>query len=196
LKDIVSDPKLSRLVIGLPAIVLILYGIFGQYGWRLILGIAGVFLFIKGFNLEGTVQKAYDELKSWLIGGRISFFTYAVAALIAVIGVVSGYDELAKIGYTSISNAIPIFISGSIDLLAFAAIVALIGKGIDAILEQQEILRYFIYSVFVIAFWLILDATSLFLLGKIRIINLAVSIILGLILPTVAILIKKSVRRT
>lgn len=184
LNDLVNDPKLSRLLIGLPGIALVLYMLFGSHGWRLIFGIVGVFLVIKGFGMENAIERAYNEFKSSFISGKISFFTYVVAVLIALVGVVVGYDELVRreVSLSPLSTSLPIFISESIDLLTFAALLALIGKGIDAILEKESLRKYALIGVFIIAFRIIIDAISLFMLGQINYMNLALWVILGLIL--------------
>ena len=184
LTELVNDPKLSRLFIGLPGIAAVLYMLLGGHGWRLIVGIVGVFLVIKGFNMENFVEKAFGEFKSSFSTGRISFFTYVVAVLIAFVGVVVGYDQLNRMGvpFSNLPNSVPIFLSESIDLFTFAAIVALVGKSIDAILEKESLLKYALLGVFVIAFRIIIEAISLFMLGQINYLNLALWVALGLIL--------------
>jgi putative membrane protein len=184
LKDMVNDPKLSRLIIGLPGIAAVLYVLFPQYGWRLIVGVLGVFLVIKGFALEDPIQKGIDEFKSSFIAGKISFFTYAVSALLGIVGVWQGYNEVLNIGdgYINLLDATPHFIAGSIDLLTYAAIVALIGKSIDAISEGQSVWKYISLTVFTVAMWLILGAVSQFLLGQIDYVKFAVYVVVGLIL--------------
>ncbi|MEM5872009.1 MAG: DUF373 family protein, partial [Candidatus Aenigmatarchaeota archaeon] len=47
LKETLENPKFARLFFGLPAIVLLLYAILGETGWRIILLVVGVYLFIK-----------------------------------------------------------------------------------------------------------------------------------------------------
>jgi putative membrane protein len=184
LRDLVNDPKLSRLLIGLPGIAAVLYMLFGSHGWRLIVGIVGVFLVIKGFGMENAIERVYNEFKSSFILGKISFFTYVVAALIAVVGVVVGYDELVRRGVplSPLSESLPVFIAESIDLLTFAALVALVGKGIDAILEKESLRKYALIGVFIVAFRIIIDAISLFMLGQINYLSLALWVILGLVL--------------
>ncbi len=192
LLDLVNDPKLSRLIIGLPGIAAVLYVLFPQHGWRLIIGVLGVFLVIKGFALEDPIQKGIDEFKSSFIAGKISFFTYVVSALLGIVGVWAGYNEvLLGDSYTNLLDATPYFIAGAIDLLAYAAIVALIGKSIDAISEGQSIWKYVSLTVFTVAMWLILDAVSQFLLGQIDDIKFAVSVVIGL---TLSILLYASIK--
>ena len=195
LKDIANDPKLSRLLLGMPGIAFVLYMLLGQHGWRLIVGVMGVFLLIKGFGLEGQVEKLYDDLKSSFITGKISFYTYVVAVLIGVVGIISGYDKLRTGVYATTLSAVPLFISGSINLLMFAAFVALVGKSIDALMEGRKVGKYMVTGVFVGAFYLITDAISRFILGFMDLATFAIWIIVGLILSLFAILARRSVKK-
>jgi len=184
LKELVNDPELSRLLIGIPGIAFILFMLFPLHGWRLVLGVVGFFLLVKGFGLEGNIQNAYEELKASMLGGKISFFTYVVAILTAIVGLVAGYSEVISraIPAEDLSLALPVFLTKSVDLLMLAAIVALIGKIIDALVEGRTVSKYFLLIIFSIALRLIIDAIGLFLLGEISLIKFTVSIILGLVL--------------
>ncbi|MFQ5887487.1 MAG: DUF373 family protein [Candidatus Hydrothermarchaeales archaeon] len=195
LKDIANDPKLSRLLLGLPGIAFVLYMLLGMHGWRLIVGVMGVFLLIKGFNLEGQVEKLYDDLKSSFITGKISFFTYVVAVLIGVVGIINGYDKLRTQAYSTTLSGVPLFISGSINLLTFAAIVALIGKSIDALMEGRKIGKYLVTGVFVAAIYLIVDAISGLILGFMDLATFAIWIIVGLALSLFAILARRETKK-
>jgi putative membrane protein len=196
LRELVSDPKLSRLLIGVPGIAAILYMILGQHGWRLIVGVVGVFLTIKGFALEGAVQRVYDELRSSFISGKMSFFTYAVAAIIAAVGIVVGYEEVTKPGVPpgDLSTLVPLFITASVDLFLFACMVALMGKLMDGILEGEKLSKYIILGVFALALRIILDAVSRFMLGDMDNISLAFSVALGLVLSMFAFLSIRSLK--
>lgn len=188
LKEVVNDPKLSRFYIGLPGIALLLYMVFGAHGWRIIFGIIGVFLVIKGFGMENAVERVFGEFKSSFVTGKISFLTYLVAVLIALVGVVVGYDQLNRLGipFSSLSESVPIFLSESLDLFTFAVIVALIGKSIDAFLEKKSLWKYVLFGVLVISIRIIIESISMFLLGQINYFNLALWVILGLILSMLA----------
>ena len=62
IKESLENPKMSRLVFGLPAIALLLISIFGAEGWRAIMGILGAYLVIKGFRLGSYLTGAADEV--------------------------------------------------------------------------------------------------------------------------------------
>lgn len=194
LRDVVSDPRIAKLVLGLPGIVLILYMLLGATSWRLIAGTAGVFLLIKGFGLEGAVQKVFDEFKSSIVTGKISFFTYVVSILVAIVGIAVGYDEVTgrHLSFHNLREAAPVFLSGAISFLSFAAIVALIGKSIDAVLEKHGAWKYMIMMVFAVAVGAIINAASQFLLGRISSIDLAMWVTFGLVLSMLGFLYIRS----
>jgi|TARA_B100000959_G_C14938609_1_gene606798 putative membrane protein len=194
LKDIVKDPKLARLFIGAPGVAAVLYMLLGENGWRLIVGIVGVFLLIKGFSLENLFEKGTKELRASFATGRISFFTYGVSLLIAILGIVVGYDKLSNLGVpiSNLPNSAPIIINGSSNLIALAAIIALIGKSIDAILEKESLLKYILLAVFVIAFRIIIEGIYLFLIGDITYLYLTLMIIVGLVVSFISLVIIRS----
>ncbi len=194
LKEVAHEPKLARLFFGLPGLAAIIYAIFKDAGWRLIIGVVGTFLLIKGFNLESTIQKFVDELKSSFFAGRLSFFTYVTAIILAVAGVVKGYLSLEIVEGQSLQSYVPAFISSSIDLFMFSAIIALFGKIIDSALEKKSFGKYVVAIIFVIAVRLILDSISLFILGSISTGDLIVSIALGLTLTLFSLLSIRSLR--
>ncbi len=191
LKDIANDPKLSRLLLGMPGIAFVLYMLLGQHGWRLIVGVLGVFLLIKGFGLEGQVEKLYDDLRSSFVTGKISFFTYVVAVLIGIVGFISGYDRLRTQAYSTTLSAVPLFISGSVNLITFGIMVALVGKSIDALMEGRKVGKYLVTGVFVGAIYLIVDAISRFILGFMTLAAFTIWIIIGLALSLFAIIARK-----
>ncbi len=188
MKSIANDPKLSRIIIGLPGIALVLYMLLGPHSWRLIGGVLGVFLIIKGFDLEGVIFRSFQDFKTSFIAGRLSFFTYLVAVILAILGTFIGWREVEVHGYVSITEGVPDFIVASIDFFMFAALIALLGKSIDALLEEESVSRYMILMVFVIALRLILDSVALYIRGNIANDMFALSLTLGLVLTMVAFL--------
>ncbi|MFQ6105910.1 MAG: DUF373 family protein [Candidatus Hydrothermarchaeaceae archaeon] len=195
LKEIVNDPKLSRLLIGLPGVAALLYMAFGQHGWRLTVGVIGVFLIIKGFALESTVQRVFNEIRSSLVVGRISFLTYVVAALITIVGFVAGYDEVIRreIVPANLVMSAPAFLLKAVDFFAAAGIVALIGKSIDAFLEKREMWKYIIAVVFIISLDIIAGGVSRYLLKGITEIELIYRVSVGVAISILAVIFIKSV---
>jgi len=187
LKEVVSDPRLGRLVLGIPGLALIIYMILGSNGWRIILGVAGFYLLVKGFQLEDYFEKAYEDFKSSIIAGRISIFTYAVAAILGIMGVIMGRSAaMEQAPLEDTLNYLPFFLTGSIDFFMFAAIVAIVGKSIDSLVEGYPVYRYGVLIVFVVALRMIFSSVALFLENKLAKDIFALTITLGLVLSIVA----------
>lgn len=193
LKEIINDPKLSRLLIGIPAIAAILYSIFAEYGWRLVVGVVGVFLFIKGFGLEGYIERAYGEIRHSFVSGKVSFLTYIASGILALIGGVIWYMEMKKgiIHYIYMGH-LYLLDSLALNMIFLAALIALFGKSIDAIVGKSSLKLYIAILFAIFAARIFIDGIILFLRGIIPNQGLGTSAIVGISLLTVAFLFFKA----
>jgi len=186
LEKVVNEPKLARVVFGVPALMLLTYMAFGANSWRIIAGIVGVFLFIKGFNLESAAEKRVNAiaktLKERMVTERASFFTYITGAIVFIIGIVRGYQRI-KIEDGLPFRGIPHFISASIDLITISLILIVIGTIIDAVIENKKTTKYVLLGIFILSLRLIINALSDFLLNLIGMQELVAWIVVGIILP-------------
>ena len=151
LKDVTSDPKIARLVLGVPGIAFLLYMIFPDNVWRVIAGVLGLLLIIKGFNLEGSLERNVTSLRESLVTDKASFFTYIIAAFVAVVGILRGYQATQDQVFSSIINALPFFMSYAKDPLAAAGLLALAGRSIDAIIEGRGLGKYLTLAIFLLS---------------------------------------------
>ncbi|MFH1364446.1 MAG: DUF373 family protein [Candidatus Aenigmatarchaeota archaeon] len=90
INESLENPKFARIVFGLPAIILILLGIFGIEGFRVVIGVLGAYLFIKGFKLEGYISRGWNELHSSFTRRRLSFFFYLFMIVFFALGTFRG----------------------------------------------------------------------------------------------------------
>lgn len=188
LKEITTDPKLSRIIIGLPGISLILYMLWPDISWRLIGGIVGVFLVIKGFDLESAFSLGFHEFKSTYLNAKLSFFTYIVAGILFLAGIALGYQEVVIKGpFENILDTIVAVKNTPLIFLTIAIIVALFGKSIDAFVENESTANYLIMIVFILSIKFILDAIILFMQsGAESLSDLAVNVGLGIFFAIIA----------
>ena len=91
LHETLEDPKISRLLFGIPAVILIMYAVFGLEGWRLMLGFIGLYLFLKGFKLDRYLLRAFGELESSFENRKFAFFGYVAGLLLVAIATYRGY---------------------------------------------------------------------------------------------------------
>jgi putative membrane protein len=192
LKEVTQDPKLARLVLGFPGIALILYMLLGIAAWRVIFGVVGILLVIKGFNLEPPIDKNIASLRESFVTDKASFFTYIIAALVALVGFMRGYQAVGTTAFPSIIDASPFFIIASKDLLTAAGLLALAGRSIDAIIEGRGLGKYLILATFLLSLWFIVGAISSFILRTITMEQMVVSATIGAGLSLAAFLLGRA----
>ncbi|HJW96646.1 MAG TPA: DUF373 family protein [archaeon] len=131
LKESLEDPKVSRLVLGVPAIALIIYAIFGLEGWRLILGVVGLYLFIRGFKLDTYVMRMLNEFVDSFNNRRFAFFGYVVGIAFMSLAIYRGYFAVLSYLNAGIMEITAQFISNSAFLFFMAGTVAWIGRNVS-----------------------------------------------------------------
>ncbi len=122
LKEIASNPKSSRVFFGVPALALLLYALFGSAGWRLILGTVAAYLFVKGFQLEDTVNRILKEFVESLTKVRPSLVMYVTSITFFVVGVFMGMTELSQTRPEGVFEMILRFVNASSFAFGISAI--------------------------------------------------------------------------
>ena len=148
-RELLQKPELARVVLGLPAIALLILAIFGSAGISLILACIGVYLLVKAFQLESLLASFSHELASTLKRGKAAFLLYFASLILAASGFFLGYraSEAIANAYTRFLLAL----HEALPYLAFASFLFLTAK----VIERK--LRKLVYSRLVaIAFGLAL----------------------------------------
>lgn len=76
IKKAIKDPAFSKIIFGIPAIILLLFFFFGRLAFSIVALVLGLFFLIKGFNLEPKIIKFFNNIFSKLSLTRISFPFY------------------------------------------------------------------------------------------------------------------------
>ena len=86
-----KEPHYSRIVFGIPAVLLILFAIsyYFNFGWQLPVALIGVYLVFKGFGLEETVVSSFKGLGFSI--DRFSFVFYIGSIIFFMISLIIGY---------------------------------------------------------------------------------------------------------
>jgi putative membrane protein len=189
IEESLENPKYARLVFGLPAIALILYALFGWEGWRFVVGIFGVYLFLKGFKLDDYIMAAAGELKTSFTTRRFAFFTYIVGIAIAMLASYRGYEAALgwlNTGFLEIASA---FTAASIYFYFLASAFAWIGRSIS--IGERSTRGIIGVIVFGFAVSLVIYNTAqLIIQPELSLINFLSSIVLGFILIFVALVLE------
>ncbi len=193
IKDFIDEsldnPKYARLVFGLPAIALILHALFGWEGWRFVLGIFGVYLFLKGFKLDNYILAAVGELKTSLTMRRFAFFSYVVGLAISMLAFYRGYDAALGWVNTGILETASAFIAASVYIFFLAGAFIWIGRSIS--IGERSLKGMLGVMIFGFAISLVIyNAAHLIIQPGFPIIIFMESIGLGFILIFVAIILE------
>lgn len=189
IEETLEKPKVARLLFGLPAIFFILYALFGFEGWRIIIGVIGVYLFLKGFKLDNYIIAGFNELSTSLTRRRFAFFTYIVGIALAIIATYWGYEAAVTWINIGIFEFISAFISGSVYFYFLAAAVAWVGRA----LSSKERSGKTIVSVVIFGFAISLvvyNAAELIIRPDISMMNFIFSIVFGFALIFLALIIE------
>lgn len=160
IKKLMNDPKIARtFLVPLGALLLIgaLAALFlpGLSAFLVVMGLVGIYLLFKGFDLDEYLGMFYHGLVDAIKNGRISAVSYIGAAVLVLAGVVSGlmsivtyYPNTGEVGI--IYNCMT-FLFGSLIWMIVAALVWFVGKIVDSVQNNLEGL----YKTFVIPFFVV-----------------------------------------
>lgn len=158
IKRIMKDKELSRLVLGIPGIAAIIYALLGTEGWRLIVGVIGAYLVLKGLHLEVYIDAAIQEIKKSLKQGRPSFFIYCISLLLLAVGVASGLNAI---------NQGPLAFLKASDFIFLSSVLAFfLAKSLDAQTTSSRIDYAMTGILSVVIIWTFDSVVSIMLEGS------------------------------
>ncbi len=143
IKDTLSDKKTAHIFFGVPALALVLYALFGAPAWRLIVGVVGAYLFIKGFFLESYIHTVFKEIKMSAVEEKRSFFLYLSSIAAAVIAIFIGY--YASSAQKAILEEVLTFAKASAFVWFVSMALALIGRLLRS--GKDAVPRYITYII-------------------------------------------------
>ena len=190
MKESLDDPKLARLVFGLPAVALLLTAIFGAEGWRAVLGLLGVYLVIKGFRLEHYFTAAANELSDSFTRKRLSFFIYIIGIILTVLATYRGYTIMQDWVAMGLFETLAAFLSASVYYFWIAGTMIWLGKSIGV--KKHAVSRAISIPMFGFAIAMVMHSgVEMILQPDISIYTFILSIVAGFILLFVAVYIEK-----
>ena len=186
LKKLLSDPKISKLVLVLPGITLLLYAISyalnkPEVATSIIAAGIGGYLLYKGFSLDDFVRNELSDMRTTLYRGRFSFVTYISAILFTIIGVMEGSSALTTYwDGAGIFPMVMIFVWGAVLWFTLAAITTSLGSIIDSFMYDRESLnRAVIFSFFLSAIGVLAFGGTSYILSSLNLRNFPVTPDLG-----------------
>ena len=190
--DFIDNPKMSKIILGVPALALLSYSLFGAEGWRAILGLVGAYLLIKGFKLEGYIIKFFEDARTAFTKRRISFFFYIVAMVIFLIGCKIGYDFTYTTQNSDVMELLASFLKGSIYIIFLSFLTMMTGKIISAESKRKDVFRYTTLIAFAFGLTLVSsEAATVILMPEVGITGLFAYIVFGFFIVLISILFER-----
>ncbi len=209
LKLVMEHPRYSRIVLGLPGLLLIILSILSvlnllYYYWIAFLIVLGVYLLYKGFGIDRQFHNFYRWIKEYSpppLPVQIANFS-AIAAFICVgIGVFLGWNGAAAEvktppvdlgGWLALAPTIAGgFIEHSIDLIIVGACVLLFGRAVKWYFERDiKLLRtVVIVSVIIWSRQIFIETSDILKNPETSYERLIFSIVIGVLIAIATILI-------
>ena len=199
LKIVMENPRYSRILLGLPGILLIILGVLAVFNWLKYAGIAflivfGAFLFVRGFRLDKTARNFYKWVREYSpppYTVQIAGFSAVAGVLLIVVGCYLGgtavADTLSLIDPPDqwlpwLPRLIGKFLSDSILLIIIGVCVILSGRIIRWFFERDLRLWRTIVVVVVCAwsYTMFYQASQILINPEFSSTGLVVAIIIGI----------------
>ncbi|MBI5051195.1 DUF373 family protein [Candidatus Micrarchaeota archaeon] len=159
-----KDPYYSRIIIGIPAILLLMFSLSSYFGlsWQPVGMVVGIYLIMKGLGIDDLIITVLKDFRFSF--GNPSWIAYIGAAFVFMVGLLVSYlvfGEGISIGLKN-EKLISYLLSNTAIIFVSCFLFVIIGKSIDAMAEGKKFLvtRYALYSVAVLLAAMILKTGS------------------------------------
>ncbi len=159
-----KDPYYSRMIFGIPAVLLLLFSISGFYnlGWQPIGMILGIYLMLKGFGFEEKFFNFISDFKFSV--EKISWIAYVGAVPLLLLNFwieAQAYNEAISQNLSIIKIG-AILMGKAMLLTPWAFFMIIIGKAMDSFREKRkfEIIRYGTYAISILLLFLVISSAS------------------------------------
>lgn len=194
-KKALKDPVFSRIILGVPAIILLLIFFIGtKYTIQILTLVFGVFFLIKGFNLEPKIEYALRNIVSKFSINKISFPFNLAGLFFLIFAIYTGINlYVSNISFDLLFRLVYIF-RAILLYLVLSISAFILGEIIDLFYFKR--LYLFGKSLFslisVIVFSAILDVSLQLIINEVTFENFVITIIFSTVLLYLVHLITKT----
>ncbi|MDE1852042.1 MAG: DUF373 family protein [Candidatus Micrarchaeota archaeon] len=181
-----KEPHYSRIVFGLPAVLLLLFAVSYLLGISLVLPIIliGVYLLMKGFGLEDSFINSFKGFSFSI--DRMSFVFYLSSILFLVASLFIAVGNYESRYHITANQALSVasMVQGFLILMPIVMVLFLIGRIID-VREKKYMFRTFKYGVYIgssIILWVLVYSFTSWIIGQIYFSQLMNSLVLAIII--------------
>ncbi|XRP96435.1 DUF373 family protein [Methanocaldococcus sp. 16A] len=173
---------------------LILYAIFADIGWRIVVGIIGLYILSEGVGVRKLLAEKIKNKEEFSVG-RVFPISATISLFILIIGLTYSISSTHQL--TTLNEFIGKFLLHFVDSMVLALLILMVGKFVDNVIHsEQRILeifkKYFFYLICIFITRELIITGGNYLLGEIGfitfvmyvIIYISIAIILSVILFT------------
>jgi putative membrane protein len=216
LKMIFENPRYSRIVLGLPGLLILILGVLSifnmlYYYWVAFIFVLSGFMLVKGFGVDRTVKNFYQWMKEYSpppLQVQISNYATIAGSLCILVGIYLGWTNAAAnittapvnfAGWLSnLPKIIGYFIGGSMDLIVVGICVTLLGRAIRWYMEHDTRLLRNAALIVTIAWsrWILEGTSSVLIKPEMGYEKLIFSIIVGILIGIASVLVILVIHRS
>ena len=170
---------------------MVIYAIFADLGWRIIVGIVGLYILSEGSGLIDDLKKALKEEGRSFEFKRLTPIGNTIAILIIVIGALYSYSMAQGVDFI---NFVGKFLQYFTDFFVLGTFIVLVARSIDGIIysnkEVLDIFKRFLFGI-VILFILreILIKFSNLLCGRAELVEVVVSVVVYTLITAILFIV-------
>jgi putative membrane protein len=159
---------------------LILYAIFADIGWRIVVGIIGFYILSEGVGVRKLLIEKIKTKEEFAVG-RVYPITGAISLFILIIGLTYSLSSAYK--STTPSEIIGNFLLHFVDSLVLSLLILMVGKFVDTVVHSEQSLleifkKYFFYLICIFISRELISTGGSYLLGKTSFITFVMNVIL------------------
>jgi putative membrane protein len=191
-KEVMSDARTKRILLGIPALILVTYAIYGNIAWRFTIGLTGLYLIIKGFQLEDMVEAFARDIKASLsTGGKLSFFLFILSALFASVGLYLGYGVYTVSASEDLIVSSMAFVEAGLVYFLIAAISFITAKLLMEKGTDRKPFRYLTFYALTFSVYILVENIIVYVTTPTNTLKLILSMVASFMIIFVAIITEK-----
>ncbi len=168
-KEALKDPVISKIVFGIPGIILLLvFALPSYFSTQLLIGVFGTFLLLYGFGIWDRISAIIRIISKSIVEQRSSFPFYLAAVFTFAFAIVNSYLLYWQTTNVELVARILNIALSFIFVFAIATEVFVLGRAIDMVHFKRAFLlrKYLLMFVSAILIYFILDSAKRVFLGE------------------------------
>lgn len=197
--DKLREPQTARLVFGIPGLALMLLAFSEVIGIKLLVGLLGAYLILKGLGMEEFIFKRLSTFQFSF--DKVPFIFYFASVPLAIVSLwiaVSKVNEVQLLGVTSGPKVVAWFLKDLLLLLPISLLLIVIGNTLGAMDEKKNYLlpRYLTQACTIILLWFIFNNASDWVIGTLSFSDFFYSTILGVAAMYLVIVLSREFKKS